>query len=70
VLVLDDVLSELDNARGTALLSHLPAGQVVITTAGVIPAAAAPERIVRIVAGTVSAGDDAATTAVAGERAP
>ena len=55
VLVLDDVLSELDTGRATALLSHLPAGQVVITTAGAIPAAAAPERIVRIVAGTVSA---------------
>jgi DNA replication and repair protein RecF len=70
VLVLDDVLSELDTGRAAALLSHLPAGQVVITTAGAIPPAAAPERIVRVVAGTVSAADDATTPAVAGERAP
>ena len=70
VLVLDDVLSELDTGRGTALLSHLPPGQVVITTAGAIPPAAAPERVVRIVAGTVSAAADATTRATAGERAP
>jgi hypothetical protein len=42
----------------------------VITTAGAIPSAAAPERIVRVVAGTASAADDATTPAVAGERAP
>ncbi len=72
VLVLDDVLSELDGGRATGLLSHLPAGQVVITTAGAVPAAAAPERILRIVAGTVStaSADGATTTAGAGERAP
>ena len=38
VLVLDDVLSELDADRATALLGHLPAGQVVITTAAAVPA--------------------------------
>ncbi len=53
VLVLDDVLSELDPGRATALLGHLPAGQVVITTAGTIPPAASPERVVRIRAGAV-----------------
>jgi DNA replication and repair protein RecF len=53
VLVLDDVLSELDAGRAAALLAHLPAGQVVITTAGAIPEAARPERIVRIRAGAV-----------------
>ena len=36
VLVLDDVLSELDAGRATALLGHLPAGQVVITTAAAV----------------------------------
>ena len=59
VLVLDDVLSELDTARAAALLSHLPRGQIVITTAGILPAAAAPERIIRVEDGTVA--DDAAS---------
>lgn len=53
VLVLDDVLSELDPRRSAALLGHLPPGQVVLTTAGVLPAAAHPDAIVRIDAGTV-----------------
>jgi DNA replication and repair protein RecF len=56
VLVLDDVLSELDPDRATALLAHLPAGQVVITTASPLPPAAEPERILRIDAGTVVPG--------------
>lgn len=55
VLVLDDVFSELDAARGAALLAHLPAGQVVLTTAGVLPTGARPDRVVRIHAGTVDA---------------
>ncbi len=54
VLVLDDVLSELDQQRADALLGHLPAGQVVLTTAGVLPARAVPQRIVRIAAGTLA----------------
>lgn len=53
VLVLDDVLSELDPGRATALLAHLPAGQVVITTASPLPPAAEPERVLEIEAGTV-----------------
>jgi DNA replication and repair protein RecF len=53
VLVLDDVLSELDPRRSAALLQHLPAGQVVLTTAGVLPEAAHPDAIVRIDHGTV-----------------
>jgi DNA replication and repair protein RecF len=53
VLVLDDVLSELDSSRAAALLSHLPAGQVLITTASELPPDAHPERIVRISSGTV-----------------
>jgi DNA replication and repair protein RecF len=55
VLVLDDVLSELDPTRATALLSHLPAGQVVITTAGALPEAAHPDRVLRVAGGTVLA---------------
>ena len=53
VLVLDDVLSELDAHRAAALLRSLPAGQVVITTAGAIPDAAHPDRVIRIEAGAV-----------------
>lgn len=53
VLVLDDVLSELDPRRSTKLLEHLPAGQVILTTAGVLPDAAHPDAIVRIEAGAV-----------------
>lgn len=53
VLVLDDVLSELDPGRATSLLANLPAGQVVITSASPLPAAAKPERIIEIEAGAV-----------------
>ncbi|MFN3258002.1 MAG: DNA replication/repair protein RecF [Ilumatobacter sp.] len=53
VLVLDDVLSELDDGRATALLDHLPDGQIVITTASELPPAARADRIVRVKAGEV-----------------
>jgi DNA replication and repair protein RecF len=62
VLVLDDVLSELDAGRATALLGHLPPGQVVITTAGGVPSAARPERILRVARGAV-VGDEVAADA-------
>lgn len=55
VLVLDDVLSELDAGRAAALLGHLPAGQVVLTTAAALPEAAHPDTVLRIDAGTVVA---------------
>jgi len=55
VLILDDVLSELDTGRATALLEHLPAGQVIITTASPLPDAAHPDAVVRIAAGAVVA---------------
>lgn len=53
VLVLDDVLSELDDHRATALLEHLPAGQIVITTATDLPPAAKVDRLLRVEAGRV-----------------
>jgi DNA replication and repair protein RecF len=53
ILVLDDVLSELDASRATALLSHLPVGQVLITTASALPPDAHPDRVLRIHRGTV-----------------
>jgi len=53
VLVLDDVLSELDDRRATALLGHLPPGQVIITTASELPPTARADRLLRIEAGRV-----------------
>jgi len=53
VLVLDDVLSELDDHRATSLVEHLPAGQVVITTASELPRAAHADHVLRIVSGSV-----------------
>lgn len=58
VLVLDDVLSELDPDRATALLANLPPGQVIITSASPLPPAASPERILEIAAGTVASDPD------------
>ena len=55
ILVLDDVLSELDASRATALLVNLPVGQVLITTASALPADAHPDRVLRITNGTVMA---------------
>jgi DNA replication and repair protein RecF len=53
VLVLDDVLSELDPDRATALLANLPEGQIIITSASPLPTEAQPDRIIEIAAGTV-----------------
>lgn len=53
VLVLDDVLSELDDHRARALLGHLPAGQVVITTASELPPSAEADRVLHVEAGHV-----------------
>lgn len=54
VLVLDDVLSELDADRATALLGSVTEGQVIITSAVDLPAAAVPDRILRIHAGELT----------------
>jgi DNA replication and repair protein RecF len=54
VLLLDDVFSELDTRRATALVEQLPAGQVLLTTAVDPPAAVTPDRVVEVVAGTLS----------------
>ena len=56
ILVLDDVLSELDEDRATALLDDLPAGQIVITSASPLPEAARPDRVIRIADGAVTSG--------------
>jgi len=53
VLILDDVLSELDPQRSAALLRHFPVGQVLITTAGVLPDIAHIDRVIKIRLGAV-----------------
>jgi hypothetical protein len=57
LLVLDDVLSELDPYRCEALLRNMPEGQVVITTAAVLPESAHPNSIIHIANGVVVSKD-------------
>ena len=57
VLLLDDVFSELDPERSEALLSQLPAGQAVLTTAGVLPRSAQPARVFRVRGGVLREGE-------------
>lgn len=47
LLLLDDVLSELDPERAHALLTSLPAGQTVITSASGLPPATVPDHTLR-----------------------
>lgn len=54
VLLLDDVFSELDPTRAAALVQHLPAGQTLVTTAGMLPADIVVERELFIEAGRVT----------------
>jgi DNA replication and repair protein RecF len=56
VLLLDDVFSELDPDRSQALLDHLPAGQTILTTAGIIPDGARPDVVLTVEDSTVSPG--------------
>lgn len=53
LLILDDVLSELDPQRSTALLAQLPPGQVIITSASPLPPDAKPDQIITIRNGQV-----------------
>lgn len=53
ILILDDVLSELDPQRSAALLRHFPVGQVLITTAGLLPDIAHIERVIHITGGEI-----------------
>jgi DNA replication and repair protein RecF len=55
VLLLDDVFSELDAARSSALVTHLVAGQTLLTTAGEVPPGVRPEHVVRVDSGVVRA---------------
>lgn len=51
ILLLDDVFSELDPDRTDALLHHLPAGQALLSTAGLLPAGATPDQVVTVAGG-------------------
>jgi DNA replication and repair protein RecF len=57
VLLLDDVFSELDAARAAALVHNLPAGQTLLTTAGVVPPDVVAERRLRIHEGRIEGAD-------------
>ncbi len=58
VMLLDDVFSELDAGRAAALLDALPPGQRILTTASpVLPASVRPDQLIRVLDGTVRAGD-------------
>ena len=48
LLLLDDVFSELDATRQERLLELLPAGQVLLATAGEVPPAARPAEVLSI----------------------
>ncbi len=56
LLLLDDVLSELDPDRAHALLSTLPPGQTVITSASALPAATRPDTLLSYDAASEEAG--------------
>ncbi len=49
LLLLDDVLSELDTDRASALLANLPPGQTLITSATELPDIVGPDAVVRLV---------------------
>ncbi|MGD1012314.1 MAG: DNA replication and repair protein RecF [Acidimicrobiales bacterium] len=51
VLLLDDAFSELDEGTARALVSQLPDGQALLTTAGELPPGATPKLVVRLADG-------------------
>ena len=56
ILLLDDVFSELDPDRCDALLTHLPAGQTLLTSASGLPPKARPDLVLHIVDGAIVPG--------------
>jgi DNA replication and repair protein RecF len=57
ILLLDDVFSELDARRAEALISELPPGQVLLTTATDPPSAVSPDRVLTIDEGQMVAAE-------------
>ncbi len=66
VLLLDDVFSELDDARSQALLAALPAGQALLTSASGLPGGAEPERVLRVESTPAPGGAGAVSRLVEG----
>ncbi|MCU0311525.1 MAG: DNA replication/repair protein RecF [Acidimicrobiales bacterium] len=56
VLLLDDVFSELDPVRSSALLAHLPPGQTLLSSAAGLPPGARPDVVVRVAEGRLTTG--------------
>jgi DNA replication and repair protein RecF len=56
VLLLDDVFSELDPDRSSALLRSLPDGQIVLTSAVGLPHGTRPDLVLEVAAGHVGPG--------------
>jgi DNA replication and repair protein RecF len=54
VLLLDDVFSELDPERSAALLSSLPKGQTLLSTAAGLPPGVVADQVVTVSPGHVS----------------
>lgn len=54
VLLLDDVFSELDPARGDALLANLPDGQTLLTSAHGLPPKAEPDLVLTVADGRIA----------------
>lgn len=53
ILLLDDVLSELDDDRAAALLANLPRGQALLTSATALPTPAVPDLVLEVVDGSI-----------------
>ena len=56
VLLLDDVFSELDEARANNLVAHMPIAQALVTTAGTLPPGLPAERVVWVAGGRLEPG--------------
>ncbi len=56
VLLLDDVFSELDASRSSALLASLPPGQTILSAATELPLGAVPGRVLKVRDGSVTVG--------------
>ena len=56
VLLLDDVFSELDEARANNLVAHMPIAQALVTTAGALPPGLPAERVVWVAGGRLEPG--------------
>jgi DNA replication and repair protein RecF len=54
VLLLDDVFSELDEARSAAVVAHLPGAQALLTTVSSPPRGVTPARVLHVSPGVVS----------------